>query len=220
MKRHTYLMTVLTVGLIVWSLVGCQPNATADNTAPVQQTQKDTQETAKMDNQEAPQSDFAYVKMTIKDKGAIVIELNLKESPKTCENFLKLVKEGFYDGIRFHRVVPKFVAQAGDPQSKTMDLNDPRMGTGGPGYTIKFEPNNLKHKRGALGMARTPDPDSAGSQFYICLEDLPQLDGNYVVFGRVVEGMDVVDRIVKGDTIVKAEILKEWKPKKEDGRGS
>ncbi|MER3558954.1 MAG: hypothetical protein C4336_05530, partial [Armatimonadota bacterium] len=85
-----------------------------------------------MDETQLPKSDFAYVKLEIKDKGAIVMELNLKEAPKTSENFLNLVKKGFYDGIRFHRVVPKFVAQAGDPQSKTMDLNDPRMGTGGP----------------------------------------------------------------------------------------
>lgn len=166
-----------------------------------------------------PKTDFVYVKMRIKDKGDIIIELNLKEAPKTSENFLKLVKDGFYDGIRFHRVVPDFVAQAGDPQSKTLPIDDPRLGTGGPGYTIKFEPNPLKHKRGAIGMARTPDPDSAGSQFYICLQDLPQLDGNYVVFGRVVEGMEVVDRIVKGDTITKAEILPEWKPKKESTSG-
>jgi len=211
--QYTHLLTALTAGMLSWSLIACQSSTSADPASASAQQTETPQETPKMDETQLPKSDFAYVKLEIKDKGAIVMELNLKEAPKTSENFLNLVKKGFYDGIRFHRVVPKFVAQAGDPQSKTMDLNDPRMGTGGPGYTIKFEPNNLKHKRGALGMARTPDPDSAGSQFYICLEDLPQLDGNYVVFGRVVEGMDVVDRIVKGDTITKAEILKEWKPK-------
>lgn len=212
--RYAQLFAVLALG---WCLSACQSSALSeqDNKAPApQETQKSEQPSA----QEKPKGDFAYVKMEIKDKGAIIIELNLKEAPKTSENFLKLVREGFYDGIRFHRVVPKFVAQAGDPQSKTMDLDDPRMGTGGPGYTIKFEPNSLKHKRGTIGMARTLDPDSAGSQFYICLEDLPQLDGNYVIFGRVVEGMDVVDRIVMGDTILKAEILKEWKPKSEGGQ--
>lgn len=216
--RYTPLLTVLTAGILSWSLIACQSGTSAASSSASAQQTATPQETPKMDERQPPKSDFAYVKLEIKDKGTIVIELNLKEAPKTSENFLNLVKKGFYDGIRFHRVVPKFVAQAGDPQSKTMDLNDPRMGTGGPGYTIKFEPNNLKHKRGALGMARTPDPDSAGSQFYICLEDLPQLDGNYVVFGRVVEGMDVVDRIVKGDTITKAEILKEWKPKSEGGQ--
>ncbi len=183
-----------------------EQQSTPQETTPQQEDQKSEQPPTS-------NAEFAYVKMTIKDKGDIIIELNLKEAPKTSENFIKLVKDGFYDGIRFHRVVPDFVAQAGDPQSKTLPIDDPRLGTGGPGYTIKFEPNPLKHTRGAIGMARTPDPDSAGSQFYICLKDLPQLDGNYVIFGRVVEGMEVVDRIVKGDTIVKAELIPTWKPK-------
>ncbi len=208
-------------------LTACQANPSTESSSSqkslqTSDTNQQSQPTADKSDQKTeapPKADFAYVRMHIKDKGDIIIELNLKEAPKTSENFLKLVKEGFYDGIRFHRVVPDFVAQAGDPQSKTLSIDDPRLGTGGPGYTIKFEPNPLKHKRGAIGMARTPDPDSAGSQFYICLQDLPQLDGNYVVFGRVVEGMEVVDRIVKGDTITKAEILPEWKPKSEAKSG-
>jgi cyclophilin family peptidyl-prolyl cis-trans isomerase len=162
-----------------------------------------------------PKPDETIVKMTIKGKGDIYIRLDLKEAPRTSENFLKLVKQKFYDGIRFHRVVPRFVVQAGDPLTKdpNISLNDPRVGTGGPGYTIKFEPNNLKHKRGAIGMARTPDPDSAGSQFYICLEPQPQLDGNYVVFGEVVQGMEIVDRIERGDVIERAVVIQEAKPK-------
>lgn len=162
-----------------------------------------------------PKPGETIVKMTIKDKGDIYIRLDLKEAPKTSENFLKLVKQKFYDGIRFHRVVPRFVVQAGDPLTKDpkVSLDDPRVGTGGPGYTIKFEPNSLKHKRGAIGMARTPDPDSAGSQFYICLEPQPQLDGNYVVFGEVVQGVEIVDRIQRGDVIEKAVVLQEAKPK-------
>ncbi|GBC94110.1 Peptidyl-prolyl cis-trans isomerase B [bacterium HR15] len=165
-----------------------------------------------------PKPGETIVRMTIKGKGDVYIRLDTKEAPKTCENFLKLVKQRFYDGIRFHRVVPRFVVQAGDPLTKdpNVPLDDPRVGTGGPGYTIKFEPNNLKHKRGAIGMARTPDPDSAGSQFYICLEPQPQLDGKYVVFGEVVQGMEIVDRIQRGDVIEKAVVLQEAKPSKTD----
>jgi len=158
----------------------------------------------------------AYVRMTIEGKGDLVIELDLKEAPKTSENFLNLVKEGFYDGIRFHRVVPRFVIQAGDPKSKTLPMGHPELGTGGSGKNIKFEPNNLKHKRGAIGMARAQNPDSASSQFYICLEDLPQLDGNYVIFGRVVEGIEIIDQVRVGDTILKAVVLEKWAPKQKD----
>jgi cyclophilin family peptidyl-prolyl cis-trans isomerase len=165
-------------------------------------------------SQPQQQTKVAYVKMTIKEKGDLIIELDLKEAPKTSENFLNLVKEKFYDGIRFHRVVPKFVIQAGDPQSKTLPMGHPQLGTGGSGKNIKFEPNNLKHKRGAIGMARAQDPDSASSQFYICLEDLPQLDGNYVIFGRVVEGIEIIDQVRIGDTIEKAVVLETWEPKK------
>ncbi len=165
-------------------------------------------------NQKEQKAQVAYVKMTIKDKGDLIIELDLKEAPKTSENFLNLVKEGFYDGIRFHRVVPKFVIQAGDPQSRTLPMGHPQLGTGGSGKNIKFEPNNLKHKRGAIGMARAQDPDSASSQFYICLEDLPQLDGNYIIFGKVVEGIEIIDQVRIGDTIEKAVVLEKWEPKK------
>lgn len=165
-------------------------------------------------SQPQQQAKVAYVKMTIKDKGDLIIELDLKEAPKTSENFLNLVTEKFYDGIRFHRVVPKFVIQAGDPQSKTLPMGHPQLGTGGSGKNIEFEPNNLKHKRGAIGMARARDPDSASSQFYICLEDLPQLDGNYIIFGRVVEGIEIIDQVRIGDTIEKAVVLEKWEPKK------
>jgi peptidyl-prolyl cis-trans isomerase B (cyclophilin B) len=118
--------------------------------------------------------------------GTIELELFWKETPKTAENMLRLVNSGFYDGLTFHRIVPNFVIQGGDPSGD---------GTGGPGYSIPFEKANTKHLRGYLGMARSQDPNSAGSQFYICLRDLPNLDNNYVVFGKVVQGMDVVDKI-------------------------
>ncbi|HEX7401357.1 MAG TPA: peptidylprolyl isomerase [candidate division Zixibacteria bacterium] len=118
--------------------------------------------------------------------GIIELELFWKETPKTAENMLRLVNSGFYDGLTFHRIVPNFVIQGGDPSGD---------GSGGPGYSIPFEKANTKHLRGSLGMARSQDPNSAGSQFYICLRDLPNLDNNYVVFGKVVKGMDVVDKI-------------------------
>lgn len=192
------------------SIETTQVNETPQTT-PTNQTQEPT-----MTPTEPQQAQVAYVRMIIKDKGALVIELDLKEAPKTSENFLNLVKEKFYDGIRFHRVVPKFVIQAGDPQSKTLPMGHPQLGTGGSGKNIKFEPNNLKHKRGAIGMARAQDPDSASSQFYICLEDLPQLDGNYVIFGRVVEGIEIIDQVRVGDTIEKATVLEKWTPKQSE----
>ena len=179
-------------------------------------TQQQSQETPMTPNEPQQNTQVAYVRMTIEGKGDLVIELDLKEAPKTSENFLNLVKEGFYNGVRFHRVVPRFVIQAGDPKSKTLPMGHPELGTGGSGKNIKFEPNNLKHKRGALGMARAQNPDSASSQFYICLEDLPQLDGNYVIFGKVVEGIEIIDQVRIGDTIQKAVVLEKWAPKPKD----
>ena len=179
-------------------------------------TQQQSQETPMTPNEPQQNTQVAYVRMTIEGKGDLVIELDLKEAPKTSENFLNLVKEGFYNGVRFHRVVPRFVIQAGDPKSKTLPMGHPELGTGGSGKNIKFEPNNLKHKRGALGMARAQNPDSASSQFYICLEDLPQLDGDYVIFGRVVEGIEIIDKVRVGDRIQKAVVLENWTPKQED----
>jgi len=130
--------------------------------------------------------------------GEIEIELDGDAAPKHVENFMKLVDEQFYVGTTFHRVVPGFVIQGGDPNSKDNDrMND---GTGGPGYTIEAE-IKLKHKKGSVAAARLPDQmnpqkRSSGSQFYICLRDLPQLDrGGYTVFGKVVRGMNVVKKI-------------------------
>lgn len=131
--------------------------------------------------------------------GEIVIEFFPADAPKTVENFAKLARSGFYDGVTFHRVEPGFVAQAGDPQTKTLPAGDRRLGTGGPGYTIKAEFNKKPHVRGAVAMARTQDPDSAGSQFYICFKPAPFLDGQYTVFGQVTKGMEVVDAIKVGD---------------------
>ena len=122
----------------------------------------------------------------------IKIELDHAAAPISAENFEKLAREGFYDGLKFHRVIKGFMIQGGDPKGN---------GTGGPGYTIKGEfaangvDNPIKHERGVISMARAADPDSAGSQFFIVHEDSLFLDGQYAAFGKVVEGMDAVDEI-------------------------
>jgi peptidylprolyl isomerase/peptidyl-prolyl cis-trans isomerase B (cyclophilin B) len=120
-------------------------------------------------------------------KGDFTVVLFPKEAPKTVDNFVKLTKKGFYNGLVFHRVIPGFVAQGGDPQG---------TGEGGPGYTIPDELHStLKHLRGSLAMAKTSQPNSAGSQFYLCFDKIPHLDGKYTVFGQVIKGMDVVDKL-------------------------
>jgi cyclophilin family peptidyl-prolyl cis-trans isomerase len=126
--------------------------------------------------------------------GDIVLEFYTKDAPTTVQNFKELSKRGFYDGLIFHRIVPGFVIQGGDPNTKD-NTNRSKWGTGGPGWNIKAEFNKNKHSRGALSMARSQDPDSAGSQFFIVLKDSSFLDGQYTVFGRVTQGMDVVDKI-------------------------
>ncbi|MFN3396563.1 MAG: peptidylprolyl isomerase [Thermodesulfovibrionales bacterium] len=115
-------------------------------------------------------------------------------APNHVNNFIELAKKGFYDGTIFHRVIPGFMIQGGDPNTKGADKS--RYGMGGPGYQLKAEFNNRPHKRGTLSMARAANPDSAGSQFFICVADAPFLDGQYTVFGEVISGMDVADKIV------------------------
>ena len=134
----------------------------------------------------------------VTDKGTIKFELYEKEAPITTKNFIELAQIGFYDGLTFHRVVPGFVIQGGDPKGD---------GTGGSGKTIPLEINQiLTHKKGAVAMARSSDPDSASSQFYICLEDAKRLDNSYAIFGQVIEGQDVVEKITKGDKMLKVTI--------------
>ena len=128
--------------------------------------------------------------------GEIEIEFLDDKAPGHVKNFLDLAKKGVYDGTTFHRVIPGFMVQGGDP--KTKDASTPRgmHGTGGPGHTIKAEFNDTSHKRGVVSMARSNDPDSAGSQFFICVGDSTFLDRQYSAFGRVVRGMEVADKIV------------------------
>ncbi len=136
------------------------------------------------------------VTITMENGKQIKLELYPEIAPKTVENFEKLAKEGFYNGLCFHRVIPGFMIQGGCPNG---------TGMGGPGYHIKGEflangfVNNLKHTRGVISMARAMDPNSAGSQFFIMHEDAPHLDGQYAAFGKVVEGIEVVDEIASVD---------------------
>ncbi len=136
--------------------------------------------------------EVAVIKTT---QGEMVIEFWPDVAPKTVENFKKLAKSGFYDGTAFHRIVKGFMIQGGDPLSKK---DDPAVGTGGPGYQIKAEFNSKSHVRGVISMARSQEPDSAGSQFFICLADAKFLDRQYTAFGQLIQGDDVLGQI--GDT--------------------
>ncbi|OGW37513.1 MAG: peptidylprolyl isomerase [Nitrospirae bacterium GWD2_57_9] len=126
--------------------------------------------------------------------GNITLKFFPEVAPGHVKNFLDLAKKGFYDGTTFHRVIPNFMIQGGDPNSKNADKRT--HGTGGPGYMIKAEFNEKPHKRGTLSMARAANPDSAGSQFFICVKDSNFLDRQYTAFGEVESGMEVADKIV------------------------
>ena len=132
-------------------------------------------------------------------EGVMVLEFYPDVAPKHVENFKTLAKKGFYDGLCFHRVINNFMIQGGDPNTKDETKKD-AWGTGGPGYTINAEFNAKHHARGILSMARTSDPNSAGSQFFICHGDCGQLDNQYTVFGNVIKGLDVLDKIATTPT--------------------
>jgi len=143
-------------------------------------------------------------------KGVMKIKFYEEDAPGTVENFITLAKDGYFDGLAFHRVIPNFVIQGGCPYSK--DLSDPRVGTGGPGYNIKCETTggNQYHDRGVLSMAHA-GKDTGGSQFFIChsRENTKHLDRHHTVFGKVYEGLDVIDLIRQGDKIEKILIIGE-----------
>ncbi len=126
--------------------------------------------------------------------GDITLKFFPDLAPNHVNNFIELAKSGFYNGTTFHRVIPGFMIQGGDPNSKDPDKS--KHGTGGPGYSVKAEFNPKPHKKGILSMARSASPDSAGSQFFICVADAPYLDGKYTVFGEAVSGMEAADKIV------------------------
>lgn len=148
------------------------------------------------------------VTITMEDGSVMKAELYPDVAPNTVNNFISLVKKGFYDGLTFHRVIPGFMIQGGDPMGN---------GMGGPGYSIRGEftqngfRNDLQHKRGVLSMARAMNPDSAGSQFFIMHVDYPYLDGQYATFGKVIEGLEVIDKIAETPTDRNDKPIKEQK---------
>lgn len=183
MRRFFTLGTVLF--FVLFALIGCSNDANEGNN---NQNENENEIVA---------GDDPIVTITLEDQSKIRIELYPDIAPNTVNNFISLIEENYYDEVIFHRVIPGFMIQGGDPMGN---------GTGGPGYSIKGEfasngvPNSLKHERGVLSMARTNDPDSAGSQFFIMHEDSPHLDGDYAAFGKVIEGIEIVDEIAAVET--------------------
>ena len=176
------------LGLMVFS---CEKKGPAGSqTPPPSQAETATETKGKIDMEKA-KGNIAVINTSM---GTIKAELMPSFAPNTVENFKKLANSKFYNGTTFHRVIPGFMIQGGDPLSKGSDRSV--HGTGGPGYQIKAEFNAMKHERGVLSMARSNHPDSAGSQFFIMVANATHLDGQYTAFGKVFEGLEVVDKIV------------------------
>lgn len=182
------------LGLLIFVLQACGQNATnqAENNSNDNQSNSNEQAIEKVETDAKP-----LVTMKMADGGEVQIELYPEVAPNTVNNFIDLIEDGYYDGLIFHRVIKDFMIQGGDPEG---------TGTGGPGYSIPGEfssngyDNDITHEPGVLSMARTQDPDSAGSQFFIVTGNASHLDGDYAAFGKVVEGMDVVDEIEAVET--------------------
>jgi len=187
--RKKLIYSIISMLTLVFVLSGC--GASSKSSQPVEENTKS--EPTDTTNYELDVKENPIVTITMNNDEKIVIELEPKVAPNTVANFIFLAKDGFYDGLTFHRVIPGFMIQGGDPLGN---------GTGGPDYSIDGEftsngfENNLKHERGVISMARTQDPNSAGSQFFIMVENAPSLDGEYAAFGKVLEGMETVDKIV------------------------
>lgn len=180
-------------GMILAAAPGCKPeqSTSAKNSATTP-----TNESLRIVS--ANTNEVAVIKTSA---GEMVVEFWTDVAPKTVENFKKLSRDGFYDGTAFHRIIKGFMIQGGDPLTKDAS-KEAFWGTGDPGYKLKAEFNDRSHQRGVLSMARSQDPDSAGSQFFICLGDASFLDRQYTAFGKVIKGDDVLGKI--GDTPVKA----------------
>jgi peptidyl-prolyl cis-trans isomerase B (cyclophilin B) len=151
--------------------------------------------------EKTPMSSSNEVAVIKTSEGEMVVQFWSDAAPNTIENFKKLARQGFYDGTIFHRIIKDFMIQGGDPNSKD-PAKENSYGQGDPGYTIKAEFNDHPHERGVISMARGPDPDSAGSQFFICLAPIHRLDHRYTTFGKLIRGADVLEKI--GDTPVEA----------------
>ena len=185
-KIKKVLLAVISAILCI-AVAGCGSGSDNTNTKPQENTDSGTQSTVDEPSRK--------IKFTMKDGGEFIIKTEPQYAPETCKNFTKLVSEGFYNGLTFHRVIDNFVAQGGDPKGN---------GTGGSDTKIKgefakngFEQNTLSHTRGVVSMARSQDMNSATSQFFICYDSQTSLDGSYAAFGEVIEGMDVIDGFLK-----------------------
>ncbi len=202
-RFKAFYVVVGLLALVSIVLAGCGTSPDPEKT-----TGKETEEQI---DYAADVKENPVVTITMDNDEKIVIELDPAAAPNTVANFISLVEDGFYDGLTFHRVIPGFMIQGGDPAGN---------GSSGPDYTIKGEftsngfENNLKHERGVISMARAQDPDSAGSQFFIMVEEASHLDGNYAAFGKVIEGMETVDAIVAVERDDANKPLKEQKMKK------
>ncbi len=203
---------VCVVGMLfVWCLSGCMGKNTANDVTMVEsekpqienkavksmevvsdEGEKEFEEDSKTQGIKSDETEEVAVITT--NFGKIRIKFFPQDAPNHVENFKKLAKAGFYNGTTFHRVIPGFMIQGGDPNTKDDDRSNDGMG--GPGYTISAEFNSRSHQRGIVSMARAQDPNSAGSQFFICVAPATFLDRQYTVFGEVIEGMDAVDKIV------------------------
>lgn len=182
--KHKLLFLLFTI-IFISMMAGC------GNQSENQSTKNEV--TEEVSNYSSNVKENPIVTITMENDEKILIELYPEIAPNTVANFISLIEDGFYDGLIFHRVIPGFMIQGGDPNG---------TGTGGPGYSIEGEfssngfENNLAHEKGVISMARTMDPNSAGSQFFIMAENSPHLDGEYAAFGQVTEGLEVVDKIV------------------------
>lgn len=157
-----------------------------------------------------PKAGETVLKLNIEGRGSVFILLNTRQAPKTTAQIIRLAKSGFYDGQKFHRVIksPKpYLVQIGDPASKTRSVEEPSEWKGGSGTRIGYEESGMQNKTGAVGLAMDSDERTGDSQFYILLSDAGFLNGKYTVFGQVVEGMEVVKQIEKGDRVTSASIL-------------
>lgn len=199
--KNKLLIQLTGVLILICSMIFLSACGSQEEDAGTDESQTETEE----QQAEVPEEDVSLetyyedveenptVTITMENGGEIVLELYPHTAPNTVANFISLVEDGFYDGTIFHRVIPGFMIQGGDPEGS---------GMGGPGYAIRGEfeandfDNDLSHERGVVSMARSQDSNSAGSQFFIMVDDAPHLDGEYAAFGRVIEGMDIVDEIV------------------------
>lgn len=208
--RNKAFYLIFSLMALAFLLVGC-----GSSTKDEQQEEKTDGQSEEQPVKEADYSEEVeenpIVTITMDNDEKIVLELDPSVAPNTVANFISLIEEGYYDGLIFHRVIPGFMIQGGDPSGN---------GSGGPGYSIDGEftsngfENNLKHERGVVSMARTGEPNSAGSQFFIMAEDTSQLDEEYAAFGKVIEGMEIVDAIVATETDSSDKPLEDQKMKK------